>query len=146
MRRPQDGRGNSHRSAVAPFLDHGPHIVLAPRCNSIVSCIQGCVNNVDTMHNLLNQMKTKRKFRDVGAVYDSSIHRWSILRQLPWVFLTASSNMCPRSSLPRKLLLLNDLQPFILTQNMRPGRLALHFSALRRPAAKRLRPLLLTLS
>ncbi len=46
---------------------------------------------------------------------------------------------------PRKLLLLNDLQPFILTQNMRPGRLAPHFSALRWPAAKRLRPLLLTL-
>ena len=46
---------------------------------------------------------------------------------------------------PRKLLLLNDLQPFILTQNMRPGRIAPHSSALRRPA-KRLRPLLLTLS
>jgi len=45
----------------------------------------------------------------------------------------------------RKLLLLNDLQGFILTQNMQPGRIAPHFSGVRWPAAKRLRPLLLTL-
>ncbi len=49
------------------------------------------------------------------------------------------------SSLLRKLLLLNDLQGFILPQNMHPGRIAPHFSGLRWPAAKRLRPLLLTL-
>jgi alpha,alpha-trehalase len=50
-----------------------------------------------------------------------------------------------RASFPRKLLLLNDLQRFILTQNMHPRRITPHFSGLRWPAAKRLRPLLLTL-
>src|SRR6266852_6496878 len=49
-----------------------------------------------------------------------------------------------RSLLPCKLLLLNDLRPFILTQDMHPGRIAPSFAALRWPSATWLRPFLLT--
>src|SRR2546430_3357338 len=55
MGRLHDSSGNSHRGAVAPFLDHRPHIVMTP-CNyiaaTILSGIQACVNNVDTVHEL----------------------------------------------------------------------------------------------
>jgi len=40
-------------------------------------------------------------------------------------------------------LLLNDLQPFILTEDMRPGRIVPRFSARGWPAVRQLRPLLL---
>src|SRR5947208_16873915 len=47
--------------------------------------------------------------------------------------------------IPRKLLLLNDLRPFMLTQYMHPGSVAASPTALLWPPAKRLRPLFLTL-
>src|SRR6266850_6802728 len=54
MGRLHDGSGNSHRGAVAPFLDHRPHIVITPRmyiAAAMLSGIQACVNNVDTRMN-----------------------------------------------------------------------------------------------
>src|ERR1700674_5337725 len=55
MGRLHDGSGNSHRGAVAPFLDHRPHIVITP-CIYIAATFcqefRSCVNNVDTVREL----------------------------------------------------------------------------------------------
>src|ERR1700745_559870 len=48
MGRLHDGSGNSHRGAVAPFLDHRPHIVITP-CIYIVATFCHEFASVSTM-------------------------------------------------------------------------------------------------
>src|ERR1700746_396736 len=48
MGRLHDGSGNSHRGAVAPFLDHRPHIVITP-CIYIVATFCHEFGSVSTM-------------------------------------------------------------------------------------------------